>query len=60
MQLSTGQTSAHRLQPTHSASLTSNLRSPFDAGENRLMRRVLADDVAAAAFDAEVLVDLAP
>ena len=29
-----------------------------DLGEDRLMRGVLADDVAAAAFDAEVLVDL--
>ena len=58
MQPSTGQTSAHRLQPTHSASLTTNCRLPSTLGEDRLVRGVLADDVAAAALDAEILVDL--
>ncbi len=33
------------------------LPSAVELGEDRLMRRVLADDVAAAALDAEVLVD---
>ena len=29
-----------------------------DAGENRLVRSILANDVATAAFDAEILIDL--
>ena len=58
MQPSTGQTSAQRLQPTHSASLTSNVRAAVELREDRLVRRVLADDVAAAALDAEVLMDV--
>ena len=58
MHPSTGQTSAQRLQPTHSASLTDELSLAVELREDRLVRSVLADDVAAAAFDAEVLMDL--
>ena len=57
MQSSTGQTLTQRLQPTHSASITSKWRTPSFGRGDRLVRGVLADDVAAAALDAEVLVD---
>jgi hypothetical protein len=56
MQSSTGQTLTHRLQPTHSSSITSKWRAPSTIGD-RLVRGVLAGDVAAAALDAEILVD---
>ena len=57
MQSSTGQTLTQRLQPTHSPSITSKWRLPSLVARDRLVRGVLADDVAAAALDAEVLVD---
>jgi hypothetical protein len=57
MQPSTGQTLTHRLQPTHSSSITSKWRTSVDHVGDRLVRGVLAGDVAAAALDAEILVD---
>ena len=58
MQFSTGQTLTQRLQPTHSSSITSKCRTPSTMLGDRLVRGVLAGDVAAAAFDAGILVDV--
>ena len=57
MQLSTGQTCMHRLQPTHSASIDFEMALAVLFLRDRLMRGVLAGDVAKAALDAFVLVD---
>ena len=57
MHSGTGQTVTHRLQPTHSSSITSKWRSPFFSCGDRLVRGVFAGDVAAPARDALVLVD---
>ena len=57
MQFSTGQTLTQRLQPTHSLVDHLEIALAVLGRGDRLVRGVLADDVAAAAVDAEVLVD---
>ena len=56
MQSSTGQTLTQRLQATHSSSMTSKTRP--SRHRDRLVAGVLAGGIAAAALDAQILVDL--
>ena len=58
MQSSTGQTSTHKIAADAFGLVDDELPLAVDAGENRLVRGVLADDVAAAALNAEILIDL--
>ena len=58
MQSSTGQTSDAQIAADAFGFVDDELPLAVDAGEDRLVRRVLADDVAAAALDAEILIDL--